>query len=81
MTRISVITACYNAAEFIETTLRSVLDQGYDNLEYIVIDGGSTDGTQSIIERYADRLSYFVSEPDDGQYQAIQRVCRALAAR
>lgn len=73
MTRISVVTVCYNAAEFIEATLRSVLNQGYDDLEYIVIDGGSTDGTLEIIERYHDQLAYFVSEPDDGQYQAIQK--------
>ncbi len=70
---ISIITACYNAAPYIEATLRSVLDQEYDNLEYIVIDGGSTDGTQEIIERYKHRLACYVSEPDGGQYEAIQK--------
>lgn len=73
MTKISVITVCYNAVEFIEETLRSVLDQNYYDLEYIVIDGGSTDGTQDIIARYKDRLAYYVSEPDDRQYDAIQK--------
>lgn len=73
MTRISVVTACFNAAAYIDATLRSVLDQGYPELEYIVIDGGSTDGTCEIIERYKDRLSYYVSEPDGGQYEAIQK--------
>ncbi|MDK3019094.1 glycosyltransferase family 2 protein [Pseudodonghicola flavimaris] len=73
MTKISVVTACYNAADYIDVTLRSVLDQGYDGLEYIVIDGGSDDGTQEIIERYRDRLAYYVSEPDGGQYEAIQK--------
>ena len=71
--KISVVTACYNAAEFIEDTLRSVLDQRYPNLEYIVLDGGSTDGTQQIIERYADRLAHYSSGPDGGQYEAIKR--------
>ena len=73
MTRISVVTVCYNAAEFIETTLRSVLNQDHEDLEYIVIDGGSTDGTQEIIERYVNKLSFFVSEKDGGQYEAIQK--------
>lgn len=73
MTKISVVTVCYNAAKYIEETLRSVLDQRVDDLEYIVIDGGSTDGTQEIIERYVDQLACFVSEPDGGQYEAIQK--------
>lgn len=73
MIKITVVTVCYNAAPYIEATLRSVLDQDYGALEYIVIDGASTDGTQAIIGRYADRLAYFESEPDDGQYHAIQK--------
>ena len=67
------MTACKNAAEFIDNTLQSVLNQNYPDLEYIVVDGGSTDGTQQIIEPYLDRLAYYVSEPDGGQYEAIQR--------
>lgn len=73
MLRISVVTVCFNAAEYIEDTLRSVLDQRYPNLEYIVLDGGSTDGTQAIIERYRDGLAVYESGPDGGQYEAIKR--------
>ena len=68
---ISVVTCSYNQAEFLEATLRSVLDQNYPNLEYIVIDGGSTDGSVEIIERYQHRLAYWVSEPDAGQTDAL----------
>lgn len=73
MTRITVVTACYNAVHYIEASLRSVLDQDYPDLELIVIDGGSTDGTLAVIERYRDRIAHFVSERDDGQYHAIQK--------
>lgn len=73
MTRISVVTACYNAAHLIEDTLQSILNQNYADLELIVIDGNSTDGTQDIIEKYRDRIAYYVSEPDGGQYEAIQK--------
>jgi glycosyltransferase involved in cell wall biosynthesis len=69
--RISIVTPCYNHAEFIEATIRSVLEQGYPNLEYIVMDGGSTDGSASIIEKYAPYLTYWQSQPDSGQYDAI----------
>jgi glycosyltransferase involved in cell wall biosynthesis len=71
--RISIVTPCLNQVEFIEQTIRSVLDQGYPNLEYIVIDGGSTDGTVEVIELYADQLAFFVSEPDAGQAAAINK--------
>lgn len=71
--RISIVTACYNMADYIEQTIRSVVSQGYPNLEYIVIDGGSTDGTTNIIDRYSDKISVAISEPDDGQYHAIQK--------
>ncbi len=71
--KISVVTVCYNMAQYIETTINSVLSQGYPNLEYIVIDGGSTDGTQQIIERYKDQLAYYISEPDKGMYDAISK--------
>jgi glycosyltransferase involved in cell wall biosynthesis len=71
--RISVVTPCLNQVAFIEQTIRSVLDQRYPNLEYIVIDGGSTDGTVEVVQRYADRLALFVSEPDDGQAEAINK--------
>lgn len=71
--KISVVTVCYNMAPYIEQTLCSVLDTAYPNLEYIVIDGGSTDGTQEIIARYRNRLAYYVSEPDAGMYDAIAK--------
>ena len=71
--KISVVTVCYNMAAYIEQTIRSVLDQKYDGLEYIIIDGGSTDGTVDIIRKYSDQLAYFVSEPDKGMYDALRK--------
>ena len=64
--KITLVTACFNSERFLDRTIRSVLDQGYPNLEYIVIDGGSTDGSLEIIQRYADRLTRWLSEPDAG---------------
>lgn len=71
--KISVVTVCYNAAETIEETMLSVLNQTYPNIEYIIIDGGSTDGTVDIIKKYANRLAYWVSEPDKGIYDAMNK--------
>lgn len=71
--RISVVTVCYNAVEAIEKTILSVLDQTYPKIEYIIIDGGSTDGTVDIIKKYTDRLAYWVSEPDKGIYDAMNK--------
>ena len=70
---ISVVTVCFNAAATIEETIQSVLGQTYPKVEYIIIDGGSTDGTVDIIKRYADRLAYWVSEPDKGIYDAMNK--------
>ena len=71
--RISVITPSFNQAEFLERTMRSVLDQGYPNLEYIVIDGGSNDGSADVIRKYSHRLAYWTSQPDLGQVDAINK--------
>jgi len=71
--RISIVTPSYNQGQFIEETIRSVLLQGYPNLEYIIIDGGSTDNSVEIIKKYEPWLSYWVSEPDKGQTDAIQK--------
>lgn len=71
--RISIVTPNYNYGQFIEETIRSVLLQGYPNLEYIVIDGGSTDDSVEIIKKYEPWLSYWVSEKDRGQANAINK--------
>ena len=69
--KISVVVCSYNQAEFIDETLRSIVSQQYENLELIVIDGGSTDNSVEIIERYADHIAYWVSEPDGGQTKGL----------
>jgi glycosyltransferase involved in cell wall biosynthesis len=70
---ISIVTPSFNQAAFIEETLTSVLSQNYKNLQYIVIDGSSTDGSIDIINRYRSRLHYFVSEPDSGHGNALNK--------
>lgn len=71
--KITVITACFNAEETLEDTLRSVLTQDHPDLEYIVMDGGSTDGSLQILERYQPQLTKLVSAPDEGMYDAYNR--------
>ena len=70
--RISVVTPSFNQAQFLERTLTSVLAQGYPDLEYLVLDGGSTDGSAGIIQRYADRLAFWRSARDAGQSAALR---------
>ena len=71
--RISIVTPSYNQGKFLEETIRSVFLQGYPNLEYIIIDGGSTDNSIEIIKKYEPWLTYWVSEKDRGQSHAINK--------
>ena len=69
----SIITVVYNGRDYIESAIQSVLRQTYKNIEYLIIDGGSTDGTVDIIKRYRDQISKFISEKDDGLYDAMNK--------
>lgn len=71
--KISIITATYNSEIFLKETIISVINQSYRNIEYIIIDGGSTDSTCQIVEEFRDHIDYFVSEPDSGIYDALNK--------
>jgi len=70
---ITVITVVYNARELLEETILSVLNQTYSNIEYIIVDGGSTDGTLDVIKKYQDKITKYISEPDQGIYDAMNK--------
>ncbi len=71
--KISIITPVYNQSQYIEATILSVINQNYPNLEYIIIDGGSTDGTLDILKKYDNKITSWISEPDRGMYHAINK--------
>ena len=73
MEKISIITVTYNSAQTLEQTILSILSQDYPNLEYIIVDGKSTDDTLTVIEKYRDKISHFISEKDEGLYHAINK--------
>ena len=70
---VSIITVVYNGEKYLEQTIQSVINQTYKNIEYIIIDGGSTDGTLDIVKKYEEHVSYWVSEPDKGLYDAMNK--------
>jgi len=70
---VSIVTVVYNGAQYLEKTIKSVISQNYKNIEYIIIDGGSSDDTLNIIKKYEEHITYWISEKDDGMYNAINK--------
>ncbi len=79
--RVSIVTVCFNSAATIEDTIRSVREQKYEQVEHIIVDGGSTDGTQEIVSRHNGRIKKFISEPDRGIYDAMNKGLRLATGR
>src|SRR5262252_9768046 len=73
MSKVSIVTISFNQSEFLERAIRSVLEQDYPNLEYIVVDPGSTDGSREIIDRYRSRIAKIVLEPDSGPADGLNK--------
>ena len=71
--KITIVTPVYNSVEYIEETIQSVLNQDYNNIEYIIVDGGSNDGTIEIIKKYSKKIDFFISERDLGMYDALNK--------
>ena len=77
--KVSIVTVCFNSAETIRDTIESVLAQNYSHIEYIIVDGGSTDGTLEIIKEYRDSVSVLINEPDQGIYDAMNKGIQAAS--
>jgi glycosyltransferase len=71
--KVSIITACLNNGDLLESTILSILSQNYSHIEYLIIDGGSTDNTPDILKKYKDKINFIISEKDDGMYDAINK--------
>ena len=75
--KISIITVAFNSSKTIKGTIESIISQDYNNIEYLIIDGGSKDGTMEIVKSYSEHVKYYVSEPDNGIYDAMNKGIRA----
>ena len=79
MNKISIITVNYNDREGLKKTIESVINQTWQDFEFIIIDGGSTDGSREVIEQYKDKIDYWISEPDKGIYNAMNKGIKAAS--